>query len=185
MSSTSSTSDLGPATVRVGRILRPHGLRGEVIVEVSSDVAERFSPGSPLLLSRPDGGHETVRVVAARSHGQGVLVRFEGRERLEDVEDLRGRDLEVAAAEVPPAPAGAFWQHELLGARCRDREAGELGVVAGLEDQGGGLLLRIEGPRGVLLVPFVEPFVAGLDREARALELSLPAGLIETCASRS
>lgn len=185
MSSTSSTSDLGPATVRVGRILRPHGLRGEVIVEVSSDVAERFAPGSSLLLRRPGGGQETLRVAAARAHGQGALVLFADRARREDVEDLRGCELEVAAAEVPPAPQGAFWQHEILGAICRDREAGELGVVAGLEDQGGGLLLRIEGPRGVLLVPFVEPFIARLDREARTLELTLPAGLIEACASRS
>ena len=50
---------------------------------------------------------------------------------------------------------------------------------------GGGLLLRVVGPRGEVLVPFVEAFVAAVDRAAGTIELELPAGLVEECGSRS
>jgi 16S rRNA processing protein RimM len=187
MSSTSSTSEPRalPATILVGRILRPHGLRGEVIVEVLSDVAGRFSPGSELALRRADGGVATLRVESSRQHGKTARVLFGGCERREDAEALRGGELEVELASVPEAPQGAFWQHELLGAHCHDRRTGDLGRIEELLEQGGGLLLRVVGVRGELLVPFAAPFVGGLDRAARRLEVDLPEGLIEACASRS
>lgn len=187
MSSTSSTSEPRalPATILVGRVLRPHGLRGEVIVEVMSDVSGRFAPGSELDLRRADGRVTTLRIESSRPHGQGARVLFAGCQSREDAEALRGGELEVALASVPEAPEGAFWQHELLGARCHDRRSGDLGRIEELVDQGGGLLLRVVGERGELMVPFAAPFVGELDRSARRLEVDLPEGLIEACASRS
>ena len=191
MSSTSSSPERSgasrpaPATVQVGRILRPHGLRGEVVVEVVSEVPGRFAAGSELLLRRRDGELARVRLATGSAGGGTVRVRIEGYADREAAEALRGCELEVAIERVPAAPAGAFWHHELVGAVCRDRRAGELGEVEELVEQGGRLLLRVRGAVGELLIPFAEPFLAGLDREARTLTVDLPPGLIETCASRS
>jgi 16S rRNA processing protein RimM len=194
MSSTSSTSDVSgrrPETVAVARVLRPHGLRGEVVVEVLSDVPGRLEAGSELWLAGPSDGADgagpprRVRVAAARSLGRRRAVRLEGMADRASVEALRGAWLEVEMERVPPAPPGSYYPHELVGCRCRDRRLGELGVAQALIADGGGLLLRVVGPRGDLLVPFVETFVESVDRESRTIELALPEGLVEECGSRS
>jgi 16S rRNA processing protein RimM len=194
MSSTSSNPESqapaggsrpAPTTVLVGRILRPHGLRGEVVVEVTSEVPGRFADGSELLLRAKDGSQRAVRIAQGKLYGKTALVRLDGASSRDDAEALRDCELEVPVELVPAAPPGVFWQHELVGATCRDRREGELGVVEGLMEQGGGLLLRVVGARGELLIPFAEPFLGGLDRATRTLTVDLPPGLIEACASRS
>ncbi len=191
MSSTSSTSDAAerrPETVAVARVLRPHGVRGEVVVEVLSDVPGRLDTGSELWLASPaegDGPPRRVRVAAARPLGRRRALALEGVADRDAAQALRGAWLEVERERVPPAPPGSYYPHELLGCRCRDRRLGELGVASELFADGGGLLLRVVGPRGELLVPFVETFVAAVDREARTIELELPEGLVEECGSRS
>jgi 16S rRNA processing protein RimM len=170
--------------VLVGTILRPHGLRGEVVVEVASEVPGRFAAGSELLLRGKDGVR-AVRIAQGTQRGGTARVRFDGASSRDDAEALRGCALEVPIERVPAAPRGVFWQHELVGASCRDRRQGELGVVEGLVEQGGGLLLRVVGDRGELLIPFAEPFLGGLDRATRTLTVDLPPGLTETCAYRS
>ena len=70
----------------------------------------------------------------------------------------------------------------LVGCSCFDAHHGELGVVGEIIEDGGGILLQLEGS---LLVPFVEPFVAEVDVAGRRIDLHLPPGLVELCASRS
>jgi 16S rRNA processing protein RimM len=87
--------------------------------------------------------------------------------------------LTIDVADVTPAPAGSYYPHELIGARCVDRSRGDLGAIEDIADAGGGPLLIVRGRGGELLVPFVERFVVGLDRGARRLDVDLPAGLVE------
>jgi len=174
-----------PATVAVGRVLRPHGLRGEILVEVLSDVPHRLRRGVELLLRAGAGEPVVVRVEDSRPHPGGRRLRLTGVEERKGAEELRGAWLEVPRESVPAAPAGAFYEFELVGCRCRDRRAGELGEVVRVVADGGGALLEVRGERGTLLVPLVESFLAGVDLAGRAIELELPVGLVETCASRS
>lgn len=185
--SSSSKTDAPPETVQVGEVLRPHGVRGEVVVFSTTDVPDRFEPGSELALALPDGSERQVRVVAARERKPGLLViGFEGIADREAAEALRGGRLEVGRERVPPAPAGAFYHFELIGCRCRDRREGDLGAVVDLVADGGGWLVvaaREDGRR--LALPFVDRFLVGIDAAARTIDWDLPEGLVETCASRS
>lgn len=173
-----------PETVLVGRILKPHGLRGEVIVEVLSDVEERFAPGAEVVAGGPGGG-TALRVAGCRPFRGGLLVHFDGRPDRTSVEDLAGRELVIAREAVPAAPAGTFYYFELMGCRCSDRTQGDLGVVTDVVEDGGGLLLEVRGDAGgKVLVPFVSAFVEQIDIPAGTIELDLPPGLVETCASK-
>ncbi|MCL4837529.1 MAG: 16S rRNA processing protein RimM [Thermoanaerobaculia bacterium] len=173
------------APVVVGRVLRPHGVRGALLVEPLSDNPRRFAPGSHLTARREGGGGAPVEVTAARPHGRALLVELAGLADRDAAEALRGSWLEVPAAAVPPAPEGSYYFFELVGCRCHDRQAGDLGEVADVIEDGGGLLLLLERPGARLLVPFVERFVLRIDRAARRIELALPPGLVETCTSPS
>ena len=184
MSAATKTRQL-PERVLVGRVRKPHGVRGEVSVEPLSDVAERFAPGSELSALLPDGSRLALAVATARPHGDVRLVRFEGYEGRDAAEELRGAALEVDRALVPPRPDGSFYYWELVGCRCVDRRAGELGEVVTLVEDGGGVLLEIHGPAGRVLIPFVRAYLVRVDVESGVIETDLPPGLVETCTSTS
>jgi 16S rRNA processing protein RimM len=186
MSSKSSKTERDdlPETVAVGRVLRPHGVRGEVSVEVLSDVPGRFKKGSRVMGVREGAPPAVLTVAASRVHKGGAIVRFEGYEDRDQAESLRGLDLEVARAEVPKAKRGTYYQFELLGCLCRDRGA-ELGRVVEVLEDGGGLMLIVEGEGRRVPVPFVKEFLKKVDVAGGRIDLALPEGLIEECASGS
>jgi 16S rRNA processing protein RimM len=153
------------------------------MVEPSSDVPGRFAPGSELEAVSADGRRRSVRVVSSRPHGDGFLVRLEGFDSRDAAESLRGTVFEIERSATPAAPDGSFYYFELIGCLCVDREAGELGTVQEVVEDGGGLLLEVEGSGRSVPVPFVESFIVAVDVDRRRIELDLPAGLLETCAS--
>ena len=173
-----------PETVAVGRVLRPHGVRGEVVVAVLSDVPGRFAPGRRLTGVREGGPPVPLTIAASRSHKSGAVVRFEGFEDRDRVEELRGLDLEVPRSAVPEAPAGTYYQYELLGCLCRDGGE-ELGRVVEVVEDGGGVLLIVEGEGRRVPVPFVKEFLRDVDVAEGRIDLALPPGLLEACASMS
>ena len=181
--------------VAVGRIAGAHGLRGEIAVEVLSDVPGRFAPGAALLLSAAGAPTRPVVVAAARNftsrHKDRLLLSLQGIADRTAAEALRGALLEVDAAAVPPAPAGTYYPYDLVGCRCADRRAGELGEVTEVIEGGGGDLLRVvapahgEEPARELLLPFVDAYLAEVDVAGRRILWDLPEGLIEACGSAS
>ncbi|MGE5234082.1 MAG: ribosome maturation factor RimM [Acidobacteriota bacterium] len=178
----------------VARVLRAHGLRGEVVVAALTDVPERLASGSECLLVATGRPRRTVRILQSRRLGEALGLLLEGCADRDAAEQLRGASLEIETARVPPAPRGSYWQHELLGCRVSDEREGELGVVVELVDAGGGLLLAIERPAGDreagsgraarLLVPFAEAYLRRVDVAARRIDMALPEGLVEACGSR-
>lgn len=164
-------------------------------VEVLSDVPGRFAPGASLLLSTAASLPRPVVVAAARPftsrHKDRLLLSLQGIEDRTAAEAIRGALLEVDAAAVPPAPEGSYYHYDLVGCRCSDRRAGELGEVAEVVEGGGGDLLRVvtpahgNEPARELLLPFVDAYLAEVDVAGRRILWDLPEGLIEACGSAS
>ena len=162
---------------------RPHGVRGTLLVQPLSDVEDRFAPGNELLLVSAEGRRQRVEVAHSALHGGDLLLSLVGFDSRDAVESLRGATLEVSRTATPAAPEGAFYYFELIGCECSDLNEGLLGVVEGVIEDGGGLLLKVsDGPR-IVLVPFVQSFIRSIDVPARRIELELPEGLIDSCAS--
>ena len=101
---------------------------------------------------------------------------------------LAGFELTVDRAEVPAAGPGSYYLFELVGCRCVDERAGELGTVVEVVADGGGWLVEVEsreaGGGRRLSLPFAEEFLVSVDPAARRIDWRLPEGLIEACASR-
>jgi 16S rRNA processing protein RimM len=170
-------------------------VRGELVVELLTDVPDRLAPGSALLLADAEGAprpvpgfpHE-IEVADSRPHRSGALVRFAEIEERDRAELLRGSWLAVPRSRVPAPPAGTYRHYELLGCRCRDGGR-DLGTVVDLVEDGGGLLLIVEMPAALedarrrMPVPFVQSFIRGIDVAEGTIDLALPPGLLETCVS--
>ena len=174
-----------PPTVVVAEVRRPHGLRGEVVLTLLSDTPHRFEEGSELQLVYPNGEREKLVIESSRRHKDTVVVGFVGADNRDDAENLRGARLEVSRDSVPPSPEGSYYYFELLGCVCRDWQAGDLGRVVEILEDGGGLILVVDDGQRQLMVPFVRAYLKRVDATAGTIEVDLPEGLVETCASRS
>lgn len=169
----------------VATVRRPHGLKGEVLVDVQSDVPGRLAPGDRIEVVSSEGERSVAKVGERRQHPRGTLVRLEGVDDRTQADLLRGARFEVRRQETPPAPDGSYYYFELVGCRCVDRRRGELGRVTGVVEDGGGLILEISDGQQEVLIPFVRDYVRNLDVVDGRIELELPEGLVEACASTS
>ena len=182
MTSRSGKREAGDPEERilVGRIVGAHGIRGEVSVEVYSDVEDRFDPGRRIFLDLR-GRSSALTVETVRPHKGRLLVGFEGIGDRNRAEELRGGKLGVDRSDVPPAPEGSYYHFELVGCRVVDRALGELGEVADVIEDGGGILLVVRRPSGNLPVPFVDPYLERVDIEGQQIDCVLPEGFLEAC----
>jgi 16S rRNA processing protein RimM len=163
----------------VGRVRRPHGVRGDVAVEVrTDDPGGRFAVGATL--ATDPAGHGPLTVNAFRWHSGVLLLRFAGIEDRTAAEDLRGTWLVIDSADLgPTGDPDEFYDHELIGLAAVTVGGEPVGVVTEVRHHGQDLLV-IESPADPeLLVPFVAAIVPEVDVAAGRLVIDPPPGLLE------
>jgi 16S rRNA processing protein RimM len=191
MSSTPTASGAGadgpsgpaPSTLLVGVVVRPHGLRGELVVDVRTDSPqERFADGS--VLTRADArGVPTgaLTVESSRPHSGRLLVRFVESPDRDAAESLRGARLLVDTAALPPTgDPDEFHVHQLEGLAAELADGTVVGTVREIAHGPGGELLVLARPDAPdALVPFVRQIVPVVDLDAGRVVLSPPEGLLD------
>jgi 16S rRNA processing protein RimM len=172
--------------VIVGRVGRPHGIRGEVVVGVRTDEPDlRFAAGatvdvtgSPDEDDTEDGGRLTVS--SARWHSGQLLVAFAGIADRTAAGQLTGRWLSVDSSQLPAtADPDEFRDHELIGLSVRTRAGEAVGEVADVLHYGQDLLVVRGAGVGECLVPFVKAIVPEVDVSAGLLVIDPPPGLLD------
>ncbi|MGA7991933.1 MAG: ribosome maturation factor RimM [Thermoanaerobaculia bacterium] len=165
--------------VVIGRVVKPHGLSGEVVVEPLSDFPERFREGLRVELASGDGPARDARIASSRPHGGRLLITFEGISDAAAAESLRDAELCVPRRDVAPRPPGYVYHWDIEGAAVVDAAGRALGRVASLVDAGGRPLLVVQTPRGPREVPFAHPIVLSVDVASGRIVLDPPAGLLD------
>lgn len=165
--------------VLVGRVARPHGLRGDVVVNPETDFPDlRFAPGATLFVER-DGEPAPVVIREARFHKGRPVIAFEGVETVDEAEALRDAELKVPEGALPPLPPGTYYQFELRGCDVVTRAGEPVGRVRDVEGEAGGFRLAVERPDGgEVLVPLVEAICVDIDPGARRIVIDPPEGLL-------
>lgn len=177
----------------VGRIVKSHGIRGEVVVDIRTDSPEeRFAKGSALSTrsrkSKGVGVPETLNVEAARNHSGRLLVRFAGVGSRDAADALRGVELLVDSESFEPlSDDDEFYDHELEGldVRIDNAAAAPIGRVSEVLHTPAGEVLSIttlaDGPHAgrEVLVPFIEQFVPTVDLTAGTAVITPPEGLLD------
>jgi 16S rRNA processing protein RimM len=167
----------------VGRVGRPHGIRGELTVQVHTDDPDlRFAAGSVLATEPADRGPLTIS--SSRWHSGRLLVRFAGYADRTTAEDLRGTLLVMDSAEVgPTADPDEFHDYELIGLEVVTVTGYPVGVVTDVLHQGQNLLVVRPAPDNSgceeILVPFVAAIVPEVDVKAGRLVIDPPPGLLD------
>ena len=166
--------------VLVGRVVKPHGLRGEVLIRSLSDNPDRFGVGSELLIGADAGSAEPAVVAASRNHKGALLVRFDGFSTMEDAETLRERLVFVQSWELDELEdEDAFWEHEVVGLEVRHRDGTRLGTVTEVLVRPAQDLWTVDTKSGEVLFPAAKELVVKLDLETRVVVVDPPEGLFE------
>jgi len=165
--------------VTVGRIVRPHGHRGQVVVAPETDFgAERFGQGAVVYVQRA-GAVEPLRVTASREQAGRWIVGFDAVPTMNDAEALRGGELRIEASAMRALDGGRFYVHDLVGCRVEDVAGRAIGTVIDVQFAPASPLLVVRRRGGEVLVPFVDAICRRVDPAARLIAIDPPGGLVD------
>jgi 16S rRNA processing protein RimM len=170
--------------VVVGRIGKPHGIRGEVTVEVRTDEPDRrFAVGTTVRAERPSGAAAAwteLTIAAVRWHRSTLLVTFEELSDRTTAESARGLLLHAAvSADESPEDPEEFYDHQLVGLAVSTTDGEPVGEVADVVHGTAQDLLAVRTPDGrEVLVPFVTALVPVVDVPGRRVEVADRPGLL-------
>ncbi|MGE4552577.1 MAG: ribosome maturation factor RimM [Desulfovibrionaceae bacterium] len=168
--------------VTVARVLRPHGVRGELAVACFAESPEVFDR-TPALFLLPPGGRgrpRPLRVLAWREHGAAVLLRLEGLDDRDRAAELRGCELAMHARDLPEPEDDEVYLHDLLGLAVVLPGGEPVGTLARFLEVPGQEVWVIEHPSGrEVLFPAAEELVAEIDLEAGRVVIDPPPGLLD------
>jgi 16S rRNA processing protein RimM len=165
----------------VGRVVKAHGITGEVVVDVRTDDPEaRFAPGTSLRARARGGTERRFIVESARPHGGRLLVRLDGVADRDGADALRGTLFLVDSSDLPPIEdPDEFYDHQLEGLRVRTTAGADVGMVAEVLHTAAGELLSVRTEDREVLVPFVGAIVVSVSLADQVIEIDPPEGLLE------
>ncbi len=159
--------------VLVGRVRKPVGLRGEVVVEPTGGDRARFSPGRRLFVEG-EPLREVVILASRPVRKRAVAVLFEGFDSIEAAETLRNKLLYVEPEELPPLPPGVYYDYQLTGLEVIDADGVSLGRVESILQTGSNDVYCVGKGQAEILIPAVPDYVARVDLAQGRIELAVP-----------
>jgi 16S rRNA processing protein RimM len=164
-----------PLYLSVGFLRRPHGVHGEIIMDLHTDFPERLRKGRKLFLGEE---HKAVTLEAMRPHANRVLIKFKAIDTPEEVGHFRNQWVYAAVKDLPPLPEGQHYQHELIGINVVDENGNPLGVLEEIVETGANDVYVVRDDVGKeILLPNIPSVVLDLDFARRIMKVHLLEGL--------
>ncbi len=161
-----------PRFLLIGRVERPHGVRGEVRVKAFTKDPTTISEYGPL--STEDG--RLLEIERLRPAKDVVVAKFRGVDDRDAAERLNGISLYIDRDRLPPAEEDEFYHADLLGLQAESEAGAPLGTIVAIHNFGAGDILEIAPSRGPsVLLPFSKETVPLVDLQARLVVVALPA----------
>ena len=158
--------------ILIGRIRSPAGLRGELHVELLSDVPGRFAVGQEVLIRGAP-----YYIQRARSATKGLLVKFRDIDSQQAAEELRNEPVFTGREHALPPPPGAYYHYQLLDMCVVTADGDELGLITDILQTGANDVYVVKGAEKETLVPALADVVKAVDTERGVMVVDLPDGL--------
>ena len=167
--------------VVVGRVRRPTGIKGTVLVEVYSGIPNRFVVGDVVIANGI--GYE---VVDTGKSGGSAKLTFDGIDSIDKADILRDAELSVPAESLPENPPGIYYHYEIIGIRVVTVDGQELGALTEILETGSNDVFIIrpentaqgEKKSSEILVPVLDGVIVKVDQEAGVMTIDLPDGIL-------
>ncbi len=165
-----------PQFLVVGRVLRPHGVRGELRVEIHTDYPERFAEYGHVYIGEP---LTRYKIKKHRFHHDLVLLTVAGIDNRNQAESLRGQWVWIHRENAIPLQEGEYYTYQVLGLHVITDAGVELGQVAEIIETGANDVYVVQGRTGQVLLPAIPEVVVQVDIPAQKMIVHLLEGLIE------
>lgn len=161
-------------------VLKPHGVRGEVLVESYLEGNISFTDIREIILRPPKASPEKLKLLSARISAKGWLLKIEGIESREEAEKMRGAEIEIERSLLPATEEGEYYRHDLIGSEVVTVQGESVGVVKGVFPRAPqDLLVVLSGKGEEKLIPAVAPIIVEINLEAGKIVIDPPDGLLE------
>jgi len=165
-----------PDFVAIGKLTRPHGVHGEMFLEILTDFPDRLKPNGIVFT----GEHHDPQVInSMRSHKNGLIVAFDGIHDPETVGKLRNQYVFVQSKNIPSLPEGEYYHHELIGLRVLTADDQELGQLIQILQTGANDVLVVQTPaKAEILIPYIDEIIKKIDLEKGMILIDPIPGLL-------
>ena len=158
----------------IGRVLRPHGVRGELLLETLTDFPEQLEEVETVYLGEAAEPHPLRGV---RRHRDQFLIHLADCPDRDAAEAFRGQLVQIRAEPVAPPPPGRYYQYQLIGLSVITDEGEPLGEIVDVLETGSNDVYVVQGPSGELLLPALRSVIQRIDLESRRMIVHLIPGL--------
>jgi 16S rRNA processing protein RimM len=165
-----------PLFLAIGKLRRPHGVHGEILMDVVTDFPERIKAGITVFVG-PQYQEQTIR--SARSNAGTMLVAFEGFNDPEEAGGLRNQYLYVRADDRPPLPEGEYYHHQLIGLPVQTDEGQRLGILSEILPNAANDVYVVRPEQGPeILLPAIDSVILDIDLQQGEIRVHLLEGLL-------
>jgi 16S rRNA processing protein RimM len=165
-----------PEYLEVGFVRRPHGVKGEMLMDIRTDFPERLKTGMTVFVGEQ---YQPIVIASLRNHAKGLLIRFRGAKNPEDAGLYRNTSVFVPTAGLPELPEGEYYHHQLLGLNVVTDDGRELGTLADILETGANDVYVVRDANGSeTLLPVIPPVILDISLADRQILVHLLDGLI-------
>ncbi len=173
----------GPQYLVLARVLRPHGVRGDLSVQIVTDFPERMRDLDVVYLGvNPDNPRRMTEqhvTFARRAKGDQWIVHLDGVEDRDAADAFRSQYMFVSLADAVPLEEDEVYLFQVIGLQVHTSEGERLGRVTGMIETGANDVYVVQGEAyGEILIPAIQGVILDIDPDAGIMRVQLPAGLL-------
>jgi 16S rRNA processing protein RimM len=163
----------------IGRVVKPHGIRGKMKVEYFGEDLHRFSFYREVFIKSEKGGPERFEVLEAIPQPPRLILQLKGIKKIEEAELLLGREIFIKKEAFPALEEREYYWMDILGMKVETEEGKRLGRVKEIFPTGANDVYVVEGKRGEILLPATEEVIQSIDLERGIMKVIRLEGLWE------
>jgi len=163
----------------IGRVLKPHGVKGKMKVEYFGEDLHRFFSYREVFIEGDKGRPESYEILEASPHPPRLILRLKGIEKIEEAEPMIGKTILVEKEALPELEEGEYYWIDLMGIEVETREGKRIGKVKEIFSTGAHDVYVVEGKRGEIFLPAIEDVIQSIDLKKRVMKVVRMEGLWE------
>lgn len=161
-----------PVFILLGKIRKPHGLDGELMVDAYSESPDRFKPGTRVFVGE---SHQPLVIHSRRGSDKGMLLSFKEMNDSETAANLRNQFIYTVKEELPPLPEGEYYHFDLIGLDVVSEKGNILGKITEIIVTGANDVYVVTNDEGEeTLLPAIQPVILSVDLAAGKMVVNPP-----------
>ena len=165
--------------ITIGRVVKPHGVKGEVRIEALTDHPDRFRTLKRVFLVASNGRQQECAVRSVRYAGGAPLLQLAGYDAPEQARELNGRLVQVPEEEAVPLPEGQYYWFELIGMEVESEAGEKLGRITDIFPTGSNDVYVMKAGRKEIYLPATKEVIRQVDRKTRRMVIHVMDGLLD------